>query len=420
MSNFAENKIYMKRYFILFAALCLIASAAVGKTRKTLFVIIDGIPADCVERLQPPTIMDIAHAGAYHRAFCGGEVSTYNETPTVSAIGYTSVLTGTWMNKHNVRGNGGIKANYNYPTIFRVAKDQKRDVKTGIFSSWTDNRTILLGEGLKETGCLRVDCSRDGYDLDTLRFPKKPGDLHIQDIDRQVADDAAQCIAHDAPDVNWLYLWYPDDAFHNHGNGKISDEALMEADRMLGKVWREVKRREKQNGEEWLVIVTTDHGRENSGYNHGGQSERERTIWMAVNRRDLNGEFYSRNLSHVDIMPTICRYMGFALPQKTEFEIDGTPFCGPSDIYNMQALKYDADVLLTWEAREPGNADADIYYADTNNISLGGEDAWHKIATVKAADCRYMVKLGQLPESKFYKFAVRTKAGTLNKWFLVK
>lgn len=410
----------MKRYFVLLLAACAFAAAATAKVKKTLFVIIDGIPADCVERLQPPTISDIAACGAYHRAFCGGEAFTYNETPTISAIGYTNVLTGTWMNKHNVRGNGGIKANYNYPTIFRVAKDQKREVKTGIFSSWTDNRTILLGEGLEATGCLRVDCARDGYDLDTLRFPKKPGDLHIQDIDRRVADDAAQCIAADAPDVNWLYLWYPDDAFHNNGNGAVADAAFLEADRMLGKVWRAVKQREKQKGEEWLVIVTTDHGRENSGYGHGGQSERERTIWMAVNRRNLNDEFFSRNLSHVDIMPTICRYMDFTLPQKTEFEIDGVPFCGAADIFNMQALKYDSDVLLIWEKHKSCGGNADIYYATTNNVKDGGEDSWHKLATVKASDCRYMVKLGSLPASQFYKFAVRTKACTLNKWFVVK
>lgn len=410
----------MKRYFILFAALCILASVSMAKTRKTLFVIIDGIPADCIERLQPPTIMDIARTGAYHRAFCGGEAFTYNETPTISAIGYTNVLTGTWMNKHNVNGNDGLKPNYNYPTIFRIAKNQKRDVKTGIFSSWTDNRTVLLGEGKEETKRLKVDYVRDGYDLDTLRFPKKPGDLHIQDIDRHVAKEAAECIAKDAPDVSWLYLWYTDDAFHIHGNGKIADASVLEADKMLADVWRAVKQREKQNNEEWLVIVATDHGRDNTGYSHGGQSERERTVWMAVNRKDLNGEFYSRNLSHVDIVPTICRYMGFELPQNTQFELDGTPFIGPFDIYNMQALKYDTDVLLTWDANKPGSETADIYYATTNDVDAEKDGIWHKLTTVKAADCRYMVKLEGLPKSKFYKFAVRTKANTLTKWFLVK
>ena len=45
--------------------LLLLATAFVcseAKTRKTLFVIVDGIPADCIERLKPHTIMDTAAA----------------------------------------------------------------------------------------------------------------------------------------------------------------------------------------------------------------------------------------------------------------------------------------------------------------------------------------------------------------------
>ena len=89
--------------------------------------------------------------------------------------------------------------NYNYWTVFRIAKEQKKDFRTGIFSSWTDNRTVLLGEGKPETGNLRIDYVRDGYDLDTLTYPKKPNGLHILDLDERVSDEAAKCIREDAP-----------------------------------------------------------------------------------------------------------------------------------------------------------------------------------------------------------------------------
>ena len=79
---------------ILLAVLFMSTLTGVSKTRKALFVIIDGIPADCIERLQPPTIMDIARAGHYSRAYCGGEYRMYSQTPTISAIGYTNILTG--------------------------------------------------------------------------------------------------------------------------------------------------------------------------------------------------------------------------------------------------------------------------------------------------------------------------------------
>ena len=170
---------------IVLAAMLLSALSGMGKTRKALFVIIDGIPADCIERLQPPTIMDIARTGHYHRAYCGGEYRMYSQTPTISAIGYTNILTGTWMNKHNVQGNENIHINYNYWNIFRIAKNQKRPVTTAIYSGWTDNRTILLGDGKPEAGNLKVDYAYDGYDLDSVRFPKKKDMLEVYDYDCQ-------------------------------------------------------------------------------------------------------------------------------------------------------------------------------------------------------------------------------------------
>lgn len=95
----------MKRSVILLFALLFSFVLSWGGNRKTLLVIIDGIPYDCITRLQPSTIMDIAHEGGLCRAMAGGMVGTYSETPTISAIGYMNILTGTWMNKHQVKGN---------------------------------------------------------------------------------------------------------------------------------------------------------------------------------------------------------------------------------------------------------------------------------------------------------------------------
>ena len=114
----------MKRNILLTLILMLCVLFAQGKTRKAIFIIVDGVPADCVERLQPPTLSAIAQEGGYSRGYCGGEIGSPTETITISAVGYTNILTGTWVNKHNVRGNGNIQANYNYPTLFRIAKDQ--------------------------------------------------------------------------------------------------------------------------------------------------------------------------------------------------------------------------------------------------------------------------------------------------------
>ena len=211
--------------FLFLAALCLISCNS-PKEKKAVYIIIDGVPADMIERLDLPAIKEISSKGAYGRSYVGGTVGRYDETPTISAVGYTDLLTATWYNKHNVPGNSNLNPNYNYWTIFRIAKEQKKDFKTGLFSSWIDNRTVLIGEGKPETGNLKIDYVRDGYDLDTVSFPKKKQDLHILDIDEHVSKEAAKCIKEDAPDLSWVYLWYTDDAGHIFGNGETFDESV--------------------------------------------------------------------------------------------------------------------------------------------------------------------------------------------------
>lgn len=400
------------KWLIIF--LLLSATTVFSKTRKTVFIIIDGVPADMIERLNTPSIDAIASEGAYSRAYTGGEIGGYSQTPTISAIGYTNLLTATWLNKHNVDGNSNLKPNYNYWTVFRIAKEQKTDYKTAIYSSWTDNRTVLLGEGKEETGHLKIDYVCDGFDLDTARFPHKEKELHIFDIDEHVSKEAARGIREDAPDLSWVYLWYTDDAGHIEGNGAFFDEYTKKADLQIGRIWEAVQYREKHFDEEWMVVVTTDHGRAENGYGHGGQSERERTTWIATNRK-VNKHFNENTLSITDITPSICRFMGFEVPQDVLWEQDGMPFIGSVDISQMKTSPYDDDIVVSWTCLNT-KAQANIYVATDNQYRNGKKDEWIKIATVPARQERYRIKSGQLPDSKFYKIVVQTENNHLNRW----
>src|SRR5205085_11550830 len=131
----------MRKLFLL-PLLIIFFITATAQKKKAVFVIVDGIPADLIEKLPTPALDSIARAKGYKRAIVGGERGGYSQTPTISAVGYNSILTGTWVNKHNVWGNYGndiANPNYNYKTIFRVLKDNDPTRKTGIFSSWLDN-----------------------------------------------------------------------------------------------------------------------------------------------------------------------------------------------------------------------------------------------------------------------------------------
>ena len=152
-----------------------------------VFIILDGIPADVLENTLTPNLDEIAKVGGYTRAYTGGKAGDYSETPTISAVGYNSLLTGTWANKHNVWDNDIQAPIYGYWSIFRFLRETNSNAKLGIYSTWEDNRTKLIGEGLQETGFLKIDYSFDGFEKDTLTYPHDSEKKYIQKIDNLVS-----------------------------------------------------------------------------------------------------------------------------------------------------------------------------------------------------------------------------------------
>ena len=293
---------------------------------KVVFVIVDGIPADVIERVATPHLDAIASAGAYARAQMGGPVGEPGETPTVSAPGYMSLVTGTWANKHNVYENYNLSPNYEYWNIFRVAKDVSPAIKIGIFSTWTDNRTVLLGEGQPGAGDWRFDYVADGFEKDEKRFPPQPSDKHIALIDTLVSEVAAKVILEQGPDLSWVYLQHTDDIGHEFGDGEAFDRAVAEMDAHVGRIWAAVKARQATHPEDWLLIVTTDHGRDaETGREHEGHTARERTIWIATNSQRLTPEFYAMP-EIVDIYPSIATHLGITIPKEVARHLDGASF----------------------------------------------------------------------------------------------
>jgi predicted AlkP superfamily pyrophosphatase or phosphodiesterase len=308
------------------AAACQPEEATANKTPKALFIIVDGIPADVIESTPTPNIDSISGAGGYTRSWLGGEAGGETESPTVSAVGYMSLVTGTWSNKHNVYDNAVEAPDYAYWDIFRIAKAHDPALHTAIFSTWTDNRTKLLGDGLPEAGGTKLDYAFDGFELDTDRFPHDPDGKYIKRIDALVVGETARYVREAGPDLSWVYLEHTDDVAHRYGDGPEMTAAVKLIDEQVGQIWQAVGDRERTENEDWLFIVTTDHGRDaETGMDHGGQSERERTIWIATNSKKLNPRFEAMP-AIVDILPSIATHMKLEIPPEIGEQLDGHSF----------------------------------------------------------------------------------------------
>ncbi|KPQ13431.1 MAG: putative proteins of the AP superfamily [Algoriphagus marincola HL-49] len=295
-----------------------------SQKKKVVFIILDGIPAPELESISTPNLDEISTVGGYARAFTGGEKGGESETPTISAVGYNSLLTGTWANKHNVWGNDIESPNYDYWSIFRLMREAEPESKLAIFSTWEDNRTKLIGERKAETGYLKLDIAFDGFEKDTVRFAHDTEKTYLRKIDNLVSFEAAHSLKTQAPDLSWVYLEFTDAVGHRHGKSPQLTSAIEMADRQVGRIWEAVRFREENYGEEWLIWITTDHGRKAPEFkDHGGQSDSEREIWMISNAKNLNERFFSGKASMVDILPTIIEFLGIPVPEVQQENWDG-------------------------------------------------------------------------------------------------
>jgi predicted AlkP superfamily pyrophosphatase or phosphodiesterase len=384
-------------------------------SRKVLFIIIDGVPADVIERLDLPGIKAIADSNGYTRAYQGGVKGTYSEMPTISAPGYNNLLTGVWANKHNVVDNDIAAPNYNYWNLFRLAETKSNRYQTAVFSTWQDNRTKLIGEGLEEAGNIGLDYSFDGLELDTVRYPHDDGSLYIRKIDDAVVQDAAKYILDKGPDLSWIYLEFTDDMGHKFGNGPEMDASVIHADSLIRVVWESVVRRQATFQEDWLVVVTTDHGRDaETGKDHGGQSERERTTWIATNSKNLNARFH-HNPGVVDIYPSICNHLKLPIPEAVAREVDGVPFISDIDMSDLRAERQGGKLVLTWTPFIKDASKAEVYITQTNHFKKGLDpDVYTKVGDAPVRDGKFVFTISS--NSEMLKVAVKGPHHWVNVW----
>lgn len=383
-----------------------------------VFIILDGIPADVLENTPTPNLDKIAKVGGYTRAYTGGKVGGYSETPTISAVGYNSLLTGTWANKHNVWGNDIKAPNYSYWSIFRFLRKSSPSAKLGIYSTWEDNRTKLIGEGLAETGFLKMDFSFDGFEVDTLTYPHDSDKKYIQKIDNLVSYEAAYQLKTIAPDLSWVYLEYTDDMGHRFGDSPELAEAVALADEQVGRIYESIRYREEKLGEEWLILITTDHGRKaEDGKDHGGQSDREREIWMVTNAKELNPYFENFTPAMVDILPTIARFLEIDLPENALKEIDGVSLIGDISLVNANVEIQNEQIKLTWKALQKSGK-VTISYASTDNFGeTGNVDNYSKIAEIDLSAAEFRFPIAELPSGKL-KFWIQGKRNGVGVWLI--
>jgi predicted AlkP superfamily pyrophosphatase or phosphodiesterase len=255
-------------------------------------------------------------------------------------------------------------------------------------------------------------------ELDTLTYPHDTLGYFYYLIDEAVADTAAAYIKRVAPDLSWVYLEYTDEMGHRHGNSKQLDDAVKKMDNQLRRIWEAIQYRQKKFNEDWVIYITTDHGREENGYGHGGQSRSERTTWIATNAKGLNERFKKQQPAIVDIMPSLVSFLNISIPKDKRMEIDGVPLTGKLSAADAEAELKDNIIEVKWKPVDK-EGKAKIWMATTNDFKSGGKDKYKLVAEVPVSAGKARINVKQTP-SDFYKVAIEMPYNILNRWVMVK
>lgn len=328
--------------------------------KKVLFIGIDGLQFEELQKVHTPNFDRLV----INKAYTGGIVGFNSEQVTSSGPGWSTILTGVWADKHKIISNSSDLANPEFPSIFKRLRDAKPQAKIASVMNWgTPNtsyfRNDIIGNDVTLNGLADPNVTQKGIELIQQEF-----------------------------DLIFLHLDDPDHAGHSTGFGTAYNESIKKTDHYLGQLLNAVN----QSHHDWLVLITTDHGRQPiTGYGHGSQTKEEKTIFIGSNK-NLNEEFsqVASNLNNSDfnniygnpaqtsLTPTALRYLGVNIEK--EWLLDGIPLIDDIGVRKlMPALSGDNDI--TWSVTD--NALIDVYRDGLFVTQLtSGEESWSDDAEV--------------------------------------
>ncbi len=242
----------MKRYYptLLLLALLFTALQVNAQNRKVLVIGIDGCRSDALQQANTPNIDAVMDSSLF-------TLSSWHTGITVSGPAWSTILTGVHWNKHGVTENGFGGKNFDdYPPFPTRAKEVLPNLKCVQVVEWPP---------------LQNDINNAGWDY-TVKSPD--GNTGA------TADSAVIELADTSLDA--LFVYFDQVDLIGHGSGFSTTNgfymgAIEGVDGAIGRIIAALYARPTYATEDWLILITTDHGGE--GINHGGNSIQERQIW---------------------------------------------------------------------------------------------------------------------------------------------
>ncbi len=244
-----------------------------GKTEKKVAIIgYDGCRADIIaEKQDNGAINYLLEKGAsINLAYVGGvNYPATNTQDTSTAPGWCSMITGTWADVHGITGNGITKTVEPKMLMTTLIEDDVID-SASFITRWKGHFTNKNSTYKAE----KTYCEENNIDID-FNLRKNNKDVHTGAIEEITSADCSDFIL--------IIYENTDSAGHNFGftfNNPAYKNGFRTEDEYGFEVIKAIEARETYDTEDWLIIVTSDHGGIETG--HGGASIQERMTFVVI------------------------------------------------------------------------------------------------------------------------------------------
>lgn len=246
-----------------------------GKTEKKVAIIgYDGCRADILtERQDNGAINYLLENGAsINLTYCGGvNFPAENTQATSTAPGWCSMITGVWSDVHGITSNGITKAVEPKMLMTTLIEGDVID-DAAFITKWKGHFTNDDSTYKDE----KAYCEENNIDIDfNLRENKE--DIHTGAMEEVTSKACA--------DFVFIIYENTDSAGHDYGfsfNNPVYKDEFRTEDNYGYEVIKAIEARETYATEDWLIIVTSDHGGIKGG--HGGPSIQERMTFVVMNK----------------------------------------------------------------------------------------------------------------------------------------
>lgn len=305
---------------------------------RLLLIGIDGCRPDALESAQTPHIDALIRNGCWTKTTqILGE--RYGKNDTISGPGWSSFLTGVWADRHGVHDNTFEGRKFDeYPHLFQRIRQAYPKALLGSFVDWAPIDRFIV-----QDADVRVVLPSEGAD----QYARH---------DKVLARSAVEFLSKPDAHAAMVYFGATDETGHAggfHPNVPEYISAIEQTDALVGELIDAVNNRPNSKQENWLVVVSTDHGGKNKGHSDGHSVPEIRTTFLIVSGNAAQKTPITQQTYVVDVAATGLAHLGIAI--RPEWKLDGRPVgLNPTDNKSERKVSFREDVapILTSKCLE--------------------------------------------------------------------